>query len=113
MRVECPRFRNGSWRDVETNDIQAALDTQPHFMAMPATRSQCAPARRMTFESARAQFPVLERIAYLNAGTFGPMPRAVLEAGREGLERDCRDGRSGLPYFEEVMGLRATLRAPL
>ena len=26
----------------------------------------------MTFEEARAQFPVLERFAYLNAGTFGP-----------------------------------------
>ena len=34
----------------------------------------------MTFEEARAQFPVLERYAYLNAGTFGPMPAAVADA---------------------------------
>jgi hypothetical protein len=29
----------------------------------------------VTFEEARAQFPVLEKIAYLNAGTFGPISR--------------------------------------
>ena len=34
----------------------------------------------MTFEEARAQFPVLERFAYLNAGTFGPLARATVEA---------------------------------
>ena len=34
----------------------------------------------MTFEEARAQFPVLDRIAYLNAGTFGPLARATSEA---------------------------------
>ena len=54
----------------------------------------------MTFEEARAQFPVLERIAYLNAGTFGPMPRAVLDAVRAALQRDAQEGRSGLPYFD-------------
>ena len=27
----------------------------------------------MTFEEARAQFPVLERYAYLNAGSNGPL----------------------------------------
>ena len=27
----------------------------------------------MTYEEARALFPVLERFAYLNAGTLGPL----------------------------------------
>ena len=31
----------------------------------------------MTFEEARAQFPVLERLAYLNAGTFGPLSALI------------------------------------
>ena len=31
----------------------------------------------MSFEQARAQFPVLERLAYLNAGTNGPLARAT------------------------------------
>ena len=29
----------------------------------------------MNFEEARAQFPVLERLAYLNAGSMGPLAR--------------------------------------
>jgi len=44
----------------------------------------------MTFEEARAQFPVFERFAYLNAGTNGPLPArealaAVLEAPPENV----------------------------
>ena len=42
----------------------------------------------------RAQFPVLDRIAYLNAGTDGPMPRAASDAGAPG---DRRAGR-GRPH---------------
>src|SRR5205807_1263906 len=36
--------------------------------------------RPVTFEEARAAFPVLERLAYLNAGTNGPLARATAEA---------------------------------
>ena len=34
----------------------------------------------MTFEEARAQFPVLDRHAYLQAGSVGPLARGTLEA---------------------------------
>jgi selenocysteine lyase/cysteine desulfurase len=58
----------------------------------------------VTFEEARAQFPVLERVAYLNAGTFGPMPRAVFEAiaaeQRRGYEHGRFDRRA-LDWFLE------------
>ena len=64
----------------------------------------------ITFEEARAQFPVLERLAYLNAGTFGPMARATHDATSAELERDYRDGRSGGPNFVRVMELRERLR---
>jgi L-cysteine/cystine lyase len=67
----------------------------------------------MTFEEARSLFPVLERIAYLNAGTFGPLPRPVADALTAGLARDLAEGRSGMPYFEETMALRAELRRAL
>jgi len=42
----------------------------------------------------RAQFPVLERVAYLNAGTNGPVPAAAVAAARAELEREQRDGRA-------------------
>ncbi len=41
----------------------------------------------------RAQFAVLDRLAYLNAGTDGPLARRAVSAAREELEREQRDGR--------------------
>jgi L-cysteine/cystine lyase len=67
----------------------------------------------MTFEEARSQFPVLERIAFLNAGTFGPISRGTAAALQTWLDRDFADGRSGMPYFGEVMELRDRARAAL
>ncbi len=64
----------------------------------------------MTFEEARAQFPVLERYAYLNAGSAGPLPRTAAEAARRRLERDLAEGRSGTPYIEEFLALRERIR---
>ncbi len=64
----------------------------------------------MTFGEARALFPVLERIAYLNAGTFGPLPRPVAEAMTAGIARDLAEGRTGVPHFEETIAARQELR---
>ena len=67
----------------------------------------------MTFDEARAQFPVLERHAYLNAGSNGPLARATIEAFVEQAQRDLRDGRSGAAYFERMLALREEVRAGL
>ncbi len=67
----------------------------------------------MTFEEARAQFPVLERRAYLNAGTFGPLPRAALEAMAERQRAELEEGRGGPAYFQELRALRERVRAQL
>ncbi len=64
----------------------------------------------MTFEEARAAFPVLERIAYLNAGSMGPLSRATAEAMIESARRDLEQGRGGKPYFEEMLRLREDVR---
>jgi L-cysteine/cystine lyase len=68
---------------------------------------------RVTFEEARAQFPVLERLAYLQAGSCGPLARATADAMRAEEERDLADGRSGMPYIERILALRAELRGRL
>ncbi len=65
----------------------------------------------MTFEEARAQFPVLERYAYLNAGTNGPLAQATIDALVEQAEWDLAHGRSGKQYFERMLELRDTARA--
>src|ERR1019366_7949190 len=46
-------------------------------------------SRFVSLSALRAEFPVLERAAYLNAGTDGPLPAAAAE-----LERELLEGRS-------------------
>jgi L-cysteine/cystine lyase len=67
----------------------------------------------LTFEEARAQFPVFERYAYLNAGTNGPLARATVEAVGDFNRRDLERGRGGKAYFEEILGLREQAREAL
>jgi L-cysteine/cystine lyase len=65
----------------------------------------------MSWPEARARFPVLERLAYLNAGTFGPLSRTTLDA--EGMLRkwEGENGRGGKPYFEAMLERRERVRA--
>jgi selenocysteine lyase/cysteine desulfurase len=51
-------------------------------------------------EELRAQFPVLERFAYLNAGTNGPVPRRAFEATEAALKEQLEQGRSNKEWFE-------------
>jgi L-cysteine/cystine lyase len=64
----------------------------------------------MTFAEARALFPVLGRLAYLNAGTFGPLARATAETMAEQARRDVEDGRLGKAYIDDMLETRAALR---
>src|SRR5215216_6690230 len=58
----------------------------------------------------RSEFPVLERNAYLNAGTDGPVPAMALAAATEALEQQTRDGRFR-KHFEARGELADRLRA--
>jgi L-cysteine/cystine lyase len=64
----------------------------------------------MTPAEARAQFPVLERLAYLNAGTNGPLARATIDALVEQARSDLEHGRSSKQYFERMLELRDVAR---
>jgi L-cysteine/cystine lyase len=65
----------------------------------------------VTFEEARAHFPVLERFAYLQAGSVGPLARGTLEAMQAEEERSLHGGRGSLARFERVLAEREELRA--
>ena len=58
----------------------------------------------------RAQFPVFERISYLNAGTEGPIPARAVEAVRGRIGEEAERGRSGHRYIDGVMALAGELR---
>lgn len=60
-------------------------------------------------EGLRAAFPVLERIAYLNAGTDGPLPRVAAQAAARELESECERGRTR-EHFERRGELASALR---
>lgn len=61
----------------------------------------------------RSEFPVLERLAFLNAGTDGPIPRRAAAAASERVERELVDGRAGRPHFEALLALAGELREAL
>ena len=67
----------------------------------------------VSWQEARRAFPVLDRIAYLNAGTMGPLARATHEAVAEEQRLELEYGRGGPAYIERVQQLRADARERL
>ena len=61
-------------------------------------------------ESLRAEFPVFERTAYLNAGTNGPVPRRAIDAAREALRTQAEHGRGGAAFFNALVDESDALR---
>jgi L-cysteine/cystine lyase len=55
-------------------------------------------------------FPVLERVAYLNAGTFGPLAQETVDAMAAQTKFELEGGRGGKPYFEGLIDTRARVR---
>jgi selenocysteine lyase/cysteine desulfurase len=58
----------------------------------------------------REQFPVCERLAYLNAGTCGPLPGPAVGVQSKVLEECARSGRARM-YYEQTKTLAAQRRA--
>jgi selenocysteine lyase/cysteine desulfurase len=67
----------------------------------------------MDAERFRAEFPVLERIAYLNAGSEGPLPARAAAAAQAQLDRELEHGRGGAVHKLEVATKAEELRSSL
>jgi L-cysteine/cystine lyase len=67
----------------------------------------------VSFDEARAQFPVLERFAYLQAGSVGPLSLGTVAAMREETERGLREGRGSGAQFQRILEQREALREDL
>jgi len=59
----------------------------------------------------RAQFPVARELAYLNAGTNGPIAERGAAAVCDWVALETREGRGGMPFFRQVMAEADRLRA--
>jgi L-cysteine/cystine lyase len=64
----------------------------------------------VTYEEARSLFPALERYAYLNAGTLGPLPGPTTAAMEKRARFDQEQGRGGRAWFESMLELRSRVR---
>jgi selenocysteine lyase/cysteine desulfurase len=60
-------------------------------------------------EALREQFPVFEQVAYLNAGTCGPLAAQALRSGADSALRSAEQGR-GKAYFEAMQAAKEELR---
>jgi L-cysteine/cystine lyase len=69
--------------------------------------------RRVTYEEARAQFPVLERIAYLQAGSVGPLAQRTIDAMQGAEESALCEGRGAAAQFAKLLQAREELRAEI
>ena len=56
---------------------------------------------------------MLDRIAFLNAGSDGPVPRRGAEAAALRVQRELTQGRGGMPHFKSMLELAAGLRERL
>ena len=56
---------------------------------------------------------MLDRFAYLNAGTFGPLARTTLDTMANLRTWEGEHGRGGKPYFDEMLERRERVRAQL
>jgi selenocysteine lyase/cysteine desulfurase len=61
----------------------------------------------------RESFPVLQELAYLNAGSVGPLATEVVEAGAAEEQRALREGRGGHAAFERLLDARERARTLL
>jgi len=59
----------------------------------------------------RAQLPATATTAYMNAGTNGPHPKALLDATVERLTSDFDNGRIGADFYQSVLGETAEIRS--
>jgi selenocysteine lyase/cysteine desulfurase len=74
-------------------------------------RTRAVASGGMDLAALRAQFPVLERVAYLNTGSVGPLARAAADAAGANLRLQLDEGRGGKAHFEHAAALADRLRA--
>jgi L-cysteine/cystine lyase len=61
-------------------------------------------------EQIRHELPAVTVHAYLNAGTFGPLPTCAIQAMQERLQWEMREGRLGPQSFESMSATYADAR---
>ena len=98
---------------VHAGDIAFELTLPSVVDPQPVVRDRARLARAVVPRDAvsfRSEFPVLEHVAYLNAGSDGPVPRRALEAAAARTRLVLETGRAGDEHSRHLRSLDAALR---
>jgi len=93
--------------EVRRHRLVQALELPHHrrIAALPLLREG-----HMTPVEARSAIPVLERYAYLNAGSVGPLSSRTFEAMQSGVRAALEQGRGGAKVWEAAAAFESRLR---
>ena len=97
-------------RTPEARTTRSAVHDRAQLNQVVAARAASAVAERDP-AAFRGEFPVFERVAYLNAGSDGPVPRRALDAASEHMRLVLAEGRAGDAYLRRLRTTQNALRA--
>lgn len=100
-----------STRELAVGDVVRFGGTTLELVAGPARAD--ADARQDSEAKSRAfrsQFPIFERVRYLNAGMMGPVPARAVAAVEGQLQIELSRGRSGMEHWGNLEMLASRLR---
>ena len=109
---------NGTWVDgerVTTRELEVGdrIEVGNTVLELIADRQDVEAPRSETATDAaefRAEFPVFDRVRYLNAGTDGPVPARAAAAAESQIRAELENGRSGVEQWGNLHALWSTLR---
>lgn len=114
VRVDRARLAVGD--TVRAGDLVFELALPAVADAAPVARDRARLAASVRTQAAvafRSEFPVLEHVAYLNAGSDGPVPRRALEAAAARMQVVLETGRAGDEHSRHLRALDSALRRRL
>jgi selenocysteine lyase/cysteine desulfurase len=103
LRAKSPAIRAIRFQPIPLDSYKL----KPQYVSPRASARLSSPP--VDAPALRAQFPVLSDLAYLNAGTDGPLPAAAAQAAAQELRREAEEGRSH-DHFERRGELNRLLR---
>lgn len=77
----------------------------------PKHAASASPSTDAKVRAVRAEMPVTQHVAYLNAGTNGPLSRAAYEAQERQMRLEFEEGRIGGKAWERLSGCSTGARA--
>jgi L-cysteine/cystine lyase len=97
-------------RTPEGHAAKSALHDRAQLNLAALTRVAAIPSGQDA-AAFRAEFPVFESVAYMNAGSDGPVPTRALDAAAAHVKLVLGEGRAGDSYARRLRSAHSALRA--